>query len=69
MASAILAAEKIWRIAYDEDNHIGSARSHHAEQNAWDAYAELCDEAGQCLEPGCRTHTPEYAWCPTHRAR
>lgn len=65
--TTIETAEARWREAYDAHDRRASAQTIKAEQDAWDAYAELCDEAGQCLQPGCRTTTTEYAYCPAHR--
>ena len=63
----ITDAERIWRDAYERHNRHSTDANYRAEQDAWDAYAELCDEARQCLTVGCRNISPEYAYCQQHR--
>jgi hypothetical protein len=67
MTTAVSAAEQAWQDAYYQNERIGSARTLRAEQAAWTVYSELCDEAQQCLQPGCRITSPDYAYCPEHR--
>jgi hypothetical protein len=64
--TTIVSAEKAWRQAYAEHERQNSVQSLRAEQDAWDRYAELCDEAQQCLTPGCRVISPHFAYCPQH---
>lgn len=67
--SKIVRAERDWYRAYADHERIDSERSHAAEQAAWETYAELCDEAQQCLQPGCRRTSIRTAYCSWHRAR
>jgi hypothetical protein len=64
----IIQAERAWHKAHAEHERIDTIHTYKAEQSAWDVYANLCDEAGQCLQPGCRRHSPEAAWCLEHGA-
>lgn len=65
--SDITDAEQRWRTAYDEHQRLDTPATYLAEDKAWDAYARLCDEFGQCLQPGCSTTTTSVAYCPEHR--
>lgn len=64
----IIEAERVWREANTEHERWDTPQTYESERAAWDAYANLCDEAGQCLQPGCRIHSPETAWCTQHGA-
>ena len=65
----IRLAENAWRAAAKEDERHGTAATVKAEQDAWDAYAQLCDDAQICLQPGCSVLSPEQAWCPEHGSK
>lgn len=42
--AVIVLAERSWRAAAAEHERISSARTLNAEQQAWDRYADLCNE-------------------------
>lgn len=63
----IARAEELWRDAYEKDQRSSTAATMRAEQAAWDVYADLCGAVSQCLQPGCRTTTTAWAYCPEHR--
>lgn len=72
-AMTITQAEKAWRTAWDAmdkstmADDVTAIRLMRAEQDAWDAYTDLCNEINQCYQPGCRATTPGYCYCPRHR--
>lgn len=67
--SRISGAEKDWRAASTADEQESTARTAKAEQDAFDVYAQLCDEAQICLLPSCFVHSPARAWCLEHGAK
>lgn len=67
--TSIEKAEAAWRAAAANDKRLGSAQTSQAEQEAWDAYTDRCNEIDQCQEPGCRKAVPEYAYCSQHRPK
>ena len=65
----ICEAELAWRVASAAYERAGLAKSCEAEQDAWDVYAQLCDEAQICLQPSCFVNSPAHAWCREHDAK
>jgi hypothetical protein len=63
------AAEAAWRIAYATNDRRGTLASYQAEQEAWDAYTDICADLWECIEPGCRTVSPDHVYCEEHRPR
>ncbi|OHU47261.1 hypothetical protein BKG82_26775 [Mycobacteroides chelonae] len=68
LAETILQAETRWRAQWANHERLGTAHTQRAEQQAWDAYTELCNKIDQCQQPGCDATVPEYAYCSRHRA-
>ena len=62
-------AENAWRAASIADELHSNARTIKAEQDTWDTYAQLCDDAQICLQPRCFVQSPAQAWCPEHGAK
>lgn len=64
----IVALEAEWRAAYDAAAAAGWPENlTQAEESAWDRYGDMCDDIGQCQQPGCRVIVPDYAYCSGHR--
>lgn len=66
---AIIRAERTWRKERDARELNATGTTINAEQDAWDAYVDLCDDIDQCQFLTCRETVPEYALCPKHRPR
>jgi hypothetical protein len=50
--------------AVTDHDHIVATRD---EQAAWDYYADICDQLGECVTPGCHTPSPDHVHCERHR--
>jgi hypothetical protein len=55
-------AEQVWRRAFDTMfGNLPDWCGMQAEEEAWHKYAKVCDELGQCREPGCRRRSPHFS--------
>jgi hypothetical protein len=62
--AAWVQADKAHRLAIDDDE---ITIAYKAEQEAWDAYADECNDLGQCTMPGCYAASTTHAYCIHHR--
>lgn len=61
------AACRAWRAAYDLMDRNDSPDNIKAEQKVYETYKDICDELGECIEPGCHAKTPDHVNCKKHR--
>lgn len=63
------AAYAAWQRADAAHERHCTPPTHVAEQDAWEAYTDACDDLGECITPGCHTPSPDHVHCPAHRPR
>lgn len=62
-------AHRAWLRAYHAMDAEPTEASIAAEQQAWEAYVEVCNEMGQCIHHGCTTLSPDHVYCEEHRPK